>query len=275
MHHRWRTVLMAVLVAVLVAAFAVVAGVGALGALGARGSDFRPALSGQDRLITNEYAHWNPHAPDARRSRDWDVTSGSLFVRSGVGWTGVPDAATPGATSSAGTGSSVFRMNSFRRDIGDAVITLRIRNLRLLERGGREPPAPTDGIHLFLRWQSPAELYVASLNRRDDLVVVKKKLHGGDENGGTYYTLAQAPYRPPGSAWQSFTVRITSQASTVAIAVDQGGHRLLRAVDDGDHGPPILRPGAIGLRGDNCEFEFTDLRAHPIRQCSWGRGGSC
>jgi hypothetical protein len=248
-----------------VAGFAVAAGVGVWTALGSRSSDFRPGLSGPDRLITNEYAHWNPHASDARRSRDWDVTSGSLFVRSGVGWTGMPDATTPGAASSAGTGSSVFRMNSFRKNLGDAVITLRVRNLRLLDGGGREPAEPTDGIHLFLRWQNPTELYVASLNRRDNLIVVKKKLHGGDENGGTYYTLAQAPYHPPGSAWQSFTVRITSDASTVTIAIDQGDHHLLRAVDDGGHGPPILRPGAVGLRGDNCEFEFTDLRAQPIK----------
>lgn len=81
--------------------------------------------------------------------------------------------------------------------------------------------------------------------------------------------LEHVPYRPPGSAWQSFTVRITSDASTVTITVDQSGRRLLQAVDDGDHGPPILRPGAIGLRGDNCEFEFTDLRARSSRN---GRG---
>lgn len=33
----------------------------------------------------------------------------------------------------------------------------------------------------------------------------------------------------------------------------------------GSPSPPILHSGAIGLRGDNCEFEFTDLRAHPIK----------
>jgi hypothetical protein len=255
--HRWRLLLAGVAAAAIP--------VGAWTALGSRASDFRPEASGRDRLVTNEYAHWNPRAPDARRSRDWDVTSGSLFVRSGVGWTGVPDAATPDATSSTGTGSSVFRMNSFRDDLGDTVVTLRLRNLRMLDRGGDAPPAPTDGVHLFLRWQDPSELYVASLNRRDNLIVVKKKVRGGSENGGTYYTLGQAPYRPPGSAWQSFTVRITSAGtSMVTFTIDQGDRRLLRAVDDGDHGSPILRPGAIGLRGDNCEFEFAGLSAHPV-----------
>lgn len=56
------------------------------GGAGRVGADFAPATSGPDRLVTNEYAHWNPRAPDARRSADWDVTSGSLFIRDGVGW---------------------------------------------------------------------------------------------------------------------------------------------------------------------------------------------
>src|SRR4051794_8157100 len=52
---------------------------------------FAPRLSGRDRLVTNEFAHWNPRTPGTHVSRDWDVTSGSLFVHRGVAWTGVPD----------------------------------------------------------------------------------------------------------------------------------------------------------------------------------------
>ena len=61
---------------------------------------FAPRLSGPDRLITNEYAHWNPQTPGSRISKDWDVTSGSLFVHDGVAWSGEPDKATPDATNS-------------------------------------------------------------------------------------------------------------------------------------------------------------------------------
>lgn len=228
--------------------------------------DFASRTSGHDRLVTNEYAHWNPHAPDARRSPDWDVTSGSLFVRDGAGWSGPPDRAVPDARSSTGTGSSVFRMNTRRADFGDVRVTLRVRVLRLVPGGGRAPTEPTDGVHLMLRRQDQTELYVASLARRDGLLVVKKKLTGGTENGGTYTTLGQVrhPFRP--GAWQSFDVRITSNGrSLVTIAVRQGGRELLEAVDDGRHGPPIVRPGSIGLRADNCEFAFADLRAHPLR----------
>lgn len=235
------------------------------GGAGSGGGDFAPATSGPDRLVTNEYAHWNPRASGARRSPDWDMTSGSLFVRDGAGWSGPPDPSTPDARSSAGTGSSVFRMNTRRTDFGDVRVTLRIRTLRFVDGGGRAPTRPTDGVHLMLRRQDQTELYVASLNRRDGLLVVKKKLTGGTENGGTYVALGRVrnPFRF--GVWQSFDVRITSGGrSRVTITIFQNGRRLLEAVDDGAHGPPITRPGSIGLRADNCEFEFQALRAHPL-----------
>ena len=229
------------------------------------GGDFAPATSGPDRLVTNEYAHWNPRASDARRSPDWDMTSGSLFVRHGAGWSGPPDQATPDARSSVGTGSSVFRMNTRRTDFGDVQVTLRIRTLRFVDGGGRAPTRPSDGVHLLLRRQDQTELYAASLNRRDGLLVVKKKLTGGTENGGTYVTLGQVQYPFRFGEWQTFDVRVTSGGrSRVTVTVSQNGRRLLEAVDDGAHGPPISRPGSIGLRADNCEFEFQTLRAHPL-----------
>ncbi|MFV2174702.1 hypothetical protein ACFHW2_01165 [Actinomadura sp. LOL_016] len=203
------------------------------------------------RLVTNEYAHWNPDAEDARRSPTWDVTSGSLFTRGGGLWTGPPDTRTPNATSSNGTGSSVFRMNTRRADHLDTRVTLDLRNLRLLPDGARA----TDGVHVMLRRKDETELYVASLNRRDGLLVIKKKLTGGPDNGGRYFTLAQVrrPYRT--GAWQRFDVRVTG-TSPVVITVAQAGRELLRAVDDGRHDRPITRPGSIGVRGDRCEFEF-------------------
>ncbi|WP_329243838.1 hypothetical protein OG417_46690 [Actinoallomurus sp. NBC_01490] len=221
---------------------------------------FAPRLSGPDRLVTNEYTHWNPQAPDGRRSRDWDVTSGSLFVRDGVAWSGTPDRATPNAGSSNGSGSSVFRMTTRRHDFGDVNVSLNLRNLGLTS-SGRAGPSAIDGVHLFLRWQTPAELYVVSLNRRDDLIVIKKKRPGGTANGGTYVTLGQTRYTVPYGVWQRFAVRIkTSGGDLVAISVRHGDREVLTAVDDGAEGPAILARGAVGLRGDNCDFEFRDFR---------------
>ncbi|WP_285568278.1 hypothetical protein [Actinoallomurus iriomotensis] len=248
-------------VLITVAAALVLAGAAAGVAFGRpRPALFAPDLSGPDRLVTNEYTHWNPGARDGRRSKDWDVTSGSLFVRDGVAWSGSPDRATPNAASSNGTGSSVFRMTTRRHDFGDVTVSLNLRNLGLTS-SGRAAPSEIDGVHVFLRWQSPAELYVVSLNRRDDLVVIKKKRPGGTTNGGTYVTLGQTRYTVPYGAWQRFAVRIrTSGGDLVAISVRHGDREVLSAVDDGAEGPAILARGAVGLRGDNCDFEFKDFR---------------
>jgi hypothetical protein len=248
---------------VLAAMAAVIAVAGAaVGVTNARSDPalFAPRLSGPDRLVTNEYAHWNPQDPRSRIAKDWDVTSGSLFVHGGVAWSGRPDKGTPDATSSNGTGSSVFRMTTRRHDFGDVAVSLNLRNLGLTS-AGRAAASEIDGVHVFLRWQTPAELYVVSLNRRDDLIVIKKKRPGGTANGGTYLTLGQARYVVPYGKWQDFTVRIrTSGGTLVTIAVQRNGRDVLSAVDDGTEGPAILARGAVGLRGDNCDFEFKDFR---------------
>ncbi|MBM0256186.1 hypothetical protein [Micromonospora sp. 4G55] len=223
-------------------------------------ADFAPSFSGPDGLVTNEYAYRHPDRPGVHRSDDWEVTSGSLYRRGGVAWTGTPDAAAPGVDSSTGTGSSVFRMTSRRHDFENVRVSLRLRNLGLTDTG-REAASETDGVHLFLRWKDETELYVVSLNRRDDRIVIKKKLSGGDVNGGTYVTMGQAPYQVRTGAWQSFEVAIaTTPSGGVGIDVRQDDRMLVAATDKGDSGPPITGPGAIGLRGDNCEFEFDQVR---------------
>jgi hypothetical protein len=223
---------------------------------------YRPDLSGPDRLLTNEYAHSNPADGRAVRSPDWDVTSGSLYLRDGAGWTGTPDAASPDAGSANGTGSSVFRVTTRRRDFRDALVALDVRNLGLTA-NGRMPAADTDGVHVFLRWHSPQELYVASLNRRDNTVVVKRKDPGGEVNGGTYTTLGQAAYIVPYGVWQSFRVAIRNTAGrTVRISIAAGGRTLLEVEDRA--APADLTAGAVGLRGDNCEFQFEEFRVLPL-----------
>jgi len=185
-----------------------------------------------------------------------------LFVRNKVGWSGVPDSAEPDPQSSNGTGSSVFRMNSKRKDFGDVRVDVRLRNLGL--RGGGEP---TDGLHVWLRHQDQTKLYVASVNRRDNRIVIKKKLTGGTENGGTYFELGSVPYTVPVGVWQSFTVTIKTDNRSpgmVTITVSQDGRELLRASDTGEGGGPILEPGAVGLRADNTEFEVSGFQVHKL-----------
>ncbi|MEO5875558.1 MAG: hypothetical protein ABIS86_10255, partial [Streptosporangiaceae bacterium] len=115
--------------------------------------------------------------------------------------------------------------------------------------------------------QDQTKLYVASVNRRDNRIVVKKKLTGGDENGGTYYELGSVPYQVPIGVWQPFTISIKNDNTTpgmVTIRVAQQGRELLRVTDTGMGGYPILAPGAVGLRADNTEFEVTDFQVHRL-----------
>ncbi|MFI5931844.1 hypothetical protein [Actinoplanes sp. NPDC051494] len=225
---------------------------------------YAPDLRGPDRLLTNEYAHSNPTDTRAVRSSEWEVTSGSLYLREGAGWTGAPDAASPDLLSANGTGSSVFRATTRRADFLDTLVTLRVRNLGLTS-DGRFGPDATDGVHVFLRWQSPEDLYVLSLNRRDGKVVVKRKSPGGTVNGGTYTTLGEAAYEVPYNTWQTFDITIENTAAgEVEISIGDGKRTLLRAVDSGEAAPAGLAAGAVGLRGDNCNFEFDDFRVSPL-----------
>lgn len=212
------------------------------------------------RLVTNEYAHWNTTDPRAVRSQAWDMTSGSLFVRNGVWWTGQPDDVSPDPGSESGTDSAVFRLTTHDQSF---------RNVRVsfgLQIDGfvttlRTPAEGWDGVHIFLRYQSQYQLYYASINRRDGMTAIKKKVPGGPSNGGTYYTLATGDAPVPIREWQAVAAAVeTLPTGSVRISLYRGPDLLLEVIDDGRQGgPPITAPGAVGIRGDNCEFEFRDF----------------
>jgi hypothetical protein len=102
---------------------------------------------------------------------------------------------------------------------------------------------------------------------------VKKKRPGGLANGGTYFTLgAPATYSPTLGRWQHVLVMITDQANqTVAIVLYINGHRMLSAVDSGIGGEALTEPGAVGIRGDNAEFEFANFRVRALNSPSGPR----
>ena len=226
----------------------------------------RLAGSGRNGLVTNEFAYWRPKSRGAVVSPDWELTSGSLFARQGAGWTGVPDDRAPNADSSSGTNSAVFRLTTVRDDFHDVAVDLKLRNDGLGQTAST-PAVAWDGIHVFLRYQNQRHLYYASINRRDDKVVIKKKIPGGPSNGGTYYSLTpESPYPAPYHEWQAVraTVRDNPDGS-VAIALYAGGRLLVSAVDDGSvGGPPIRHPGKVGLRGDNADFSFSGFTVTPL-----------
>ena len=224
-------------------------------------SPFHPSFAGPDRLVTNERAYHRPDMPGIRRSSDWWVTSGSLFARNGAGWTGRPDEVLPDAGSRNGTGSAIFRVVTARDDFGDVTVRLRLRVEALTTVVGSHA---YDGAHLFLRYQGPDEFYGVTVFRRDNLVVVKRKLPS-ESGHGTYATLAAATRAQPLDRWLDLTARVvTLNSGSVRITLWIDGHRVLVATDRGRRGDPIKDAGRVGLRGDNCQFTFARFRADPI-----------
>lgn len=215
------------------------------------------------RLITNERAYSSPHGVGVHRSRTWLVTSGSLFSDHGAGWTGVPDDVAPDINSGNGTDSAVFRVVTRRASFENVSVGFDLRISRLVSTR-RTPAVAYDGVHVFLRYQNPAYLYVVSVYRRDGIVAVKEKIPGGTTNGGTYVTLAEAPYRMPLHQWVPVRVSIVSQSGgTVRLELTIGGRTVLTETQDHSKVDPILKPGRVGIRGDNCEFWFRDFTVTP------------
>ncbi len=215
-------------------------------------------LDGPDRLVTNEFAHWNGNDPRRVASPVWQMTSGSLFVRGGVGYSGVPDTHAVDPRSEQGTNSAVFRLSSVERDFRDVSVTARLRLLRFTNTGSHE----WDGVHVWLRYHSEERLYVASVARRDGTVAVKRKDPGGPSNGGTYRTLGQQPHVLTLNQWHTVLVSIRNlDAKRVAVTMTLDDRPALTVIDTGRQGKPLTTAGAIGIRADNAEFELADIRA--------------
>jgi hypothetical protein len=203
---------------------------------------FRDSFDQPDGLITDEFAYYNPGR--GKSSPNWEVTSGALSAHTKTGWSNSP----------------VFRMLTRRRDFGDVAVTLRLLN-SAVGATSRTPAQALDGAHLFLRHQGEAHTYYVSVNRRDNTVVIKKKVPGGPVNGGTYYNLAgPAYYGVPYGAWQQFTAIVRNEPDgSVSLTLATDGRTLLSARDNGIGGPPIRQRGAVGLRGDNADLYFDDF----------------
>ncbi len=221
---------------------------------------FAPSFAGADGLMTNEWAFWNPTRSEARISDDWEMDSGSLFRKSGTGWTGIPDNRVPDATSSTGTNSAVFRLNTKRRDFGDVKVSMELLN-NAMTTTSTTPAVAWDGVHVFLRRQDETNLYYVSVNRRDGHVVIKKKCSGGPSNGGTYYTLAdKSGFAIPFGAWQKVAATVkTNTDGSVSVALLQADQPVLSVLDTGTGCAPILTPGGTGVRGDNDDFQFRNF----------------
>lgn len=222
-------------------------------------------------LITNEFAYFNSTSPLAVKSSQWVMTSGSLFGDNGVLWTGVPDGQNPGPKSAVHTDSAVFRLHTQRTDFQNVSVSFRLRVMKFVTTS-RTPAEGYDGVHVWLRYQNADYLYFASVARRDGELVIGKKLPPGATGkgaqaaaGGVYFHDLYVPGYPfPLGAWENINVSIENKGGQVIIRMFINGYQVARLIDSGKEGKPIFQPGAVGIRGDNTEFQFKDFKVTAI-----------
>lgn len=245
---------------------------------------FQDSFTGNDGLITNEYAHWNG---DGVGSTDWDMTGGSLFRRSNTAWTGVPDSCAPDRLSTSCTGSDVFRLNTFRTFAGSVKVSLALKNNSDIHDPGCDASGSCwHGVHVWLRYLSQYDLYAASINRADNTVVLKRKVPCGTDNDGTYFVLKQngipasVTHAWAAGVWQHFSVTIQTNADgsvTLKVYDDDTNTLVTQGTDAGGSNtgwglgcatpghyptaqyPPITAAGSVGLRGDFDNFNVDDF----------------
>lgn len=227
---------------------------------------FFDGLSGPDRIVTNEYVHWNPGSACPYSSSKWDMTSGTLMVKNGAGYSGIPTSEqTAVCNSSVKNNSAVFRLTTKALDFGDTTTTM---DYKLVSHGAAGVSNNSyDGLHIWVRYQSQYGLYAVSVARWDGVMVIKKKVpqsvaHCGDpSDGGCYYDLAppvtnKALTSP--DVWHHAAVTVSNQNGKVTIELVIDGHQIVTAIDSGRHGP-VYAKGAAGVRGDNTEFYFKNF----------------
>ena len=223
------------------------------------------SANGPNGLIASEYATANPGDATAVRSPLWTVLNGSFFSVDGMGWSGPPDdCLKPDRYSASCTSSAAFRLRTQRMDLGDVEVGADVR-LDSLGETPRYPAVNWDGLHFWLRLRSEAELYDVSVMRRDGQVVIKKKCPGGTAAGGTYHHLAYRTGHPIRSGeWEHVgaTARTNGDGS-VTLSLLRRGKVLVEVTDAGVGCPPLARPGAVGVRGDNADFRIEDLTVVP------------
>lgn len=219
-----------------------------------------------DGLITNEYAFWNTTDSKSIQSANWQMDSGSLFAIGGMGWTGIPNDISPNPLSTNGNDSSVFRLVTRQSNFGDVSVNFDLLN-QGLNSSPSTPAVSWDGVHIFLRYQSEYNLYYASVNRRDNTVIIKKKVPGGPSNNGTYYELSRyVAHSVPYNTWQNITATVKNNSDgTVTISLYAEGKLISSAVDNGTiGGQPIRSAGKVGIRGDNANLKIKNFTVKSI-----------
>lgn len=235
------------------------------------------------KLITNEFAYFNPGNPSDVISSNWEMTSGSVYAVNDYFWTGKPDSCAPNADSTNCTNSNVFRLNSkqnYGPNVRVNVVVDQAQDITNTNCSSND--TCWHGVHIWLGYQNEYNLYYASINRADGNVVIKRKVPCGNDNSGTYFVLSSfvkhptTPYR-----WHNYTASAKTNADgsvtiniydidqsvtqPIVTGTDRGGTNPNWSPSCSTPGhyssadyPPLNKGGAIGIRGDFDNFFFTE-----------------
>lgn len=184
----------------------------ASGRLAWRGEDFESYSGGETLECSN-----------SDRYKHFEVTSGCIA------------AAEVGSYHRAYTEDDRFRVLAFAYDQNQRVKwTDQAISYRAYIKEWRQPDCTTCGLHLFTRYRTENDLYVASL-RQDGLVTIKKKLCG------VYTTLAQKQFGPVAlKTWQ----RLKFSAIGNRLSFSLNGQEVLAVSDS------TFSWGTAGIRTD-------------------------
>ncbi len=220
-----------------------------------------------DGVVTNEFATRNPGKPKVHTSPLWLATSGTLFAKGGLGYTGhPPDSKSVDIDSVQGNNSAVYRVVTQRTDFLNVYVQFDLWFVQLLSTQGT-PPTDHDGVHVFLRRTGGSghayRTYYASVLRRDGQAVIKRKPSPLNDS---YVTVGQpVPHTvSAGAVLKKVQATVRNESDgTVKLKLYVGGNKILEVVD-AVAGGPISSPGAVGIRGDNCEFYLDNFEVHSL-----------
>ncbi|OHA16349.1 MAG: hypothetical protein A3H57_01665 [Candidatus Taylorbacteria bacterium RIFCSPLOWO2_02_FULL_43_11] len=161
---------------------------------------------------------------------------------------------------------SIFFILFILNDFKNVSVTFDLLNEGLTT-SASTPAVDWDGVHVFLRYQSEESLYYASINRRDNKVIIKKKVPGGSSNGGTYYNLSTLNSSSVSyGSWQKVKASVKDNSDgSVTIQLFANDKLVASATDNGSvGGAPIRNQGKVGIRADNTNAKFKNFTVTSI-----------
>jgi hypothetical protein len=241
-------------------------------------------FAGSDGIITNAFAFYSPSIPGIYTSPVWEVTSGCLYRDSNTGGSRVPDTTAPSTVGcSPNNGNNVFRLNTRSTFSGNTDVYVDTK-IHTDNHDAGCTTTCTNGIHIWNRHRTEADLYAVSVARVDDTITIKRKVPCGPSNDGTYFTLARANYPWTAGTTDRWKVTTSDSGSSVVISLydldsatpttpvltgtDFGGTNLNWTADctaAGKYGstsyPALLgtTPQQAGFRGDFTNFTIDNF----------------